>query len=995
MPFGLYGFRTIAIATSRMNANAAVENIFVGGGKISALMASYDWANTSFGPVADWPYSLKTAVNICLNAQFPMAILWGPNFRLLYNDALQSVLNLHPQTLGVPGEVALSASWPAIGPQISSAFETQQANRSENMQIPVMSAGFLEESYWTYSHSPILLSNGRAGGVFAVVAETTKQILSERRLSLLTALSAQPNEGKALDDIYRSMIETFAGDALDIPFAALYRLNPAKSKAVLCGKKINSRLSAEAEATAFPRLIDFAIADPWSFEHVLHTRSSLGIGEVTERFDGLGPTGVFDLPVTRAKVLPIWTAGRKSVAALLLLGVNPAIPLNADYSAFFDAIAAYLTTAAANTHRQQTEQALKISKGRLRSFVEANVVGILFGDVYDAINEANDEFLRIVGYSREDLVAGRLRWTEITPPEYLPLDEMGIAEARATGACTPYEKEYIRKDGSRVAVLVGYSLLGEAREESVAFVLDISDHKRAEQSLKQRETELSLITNAVPVLISFVDADQRYRFNNRGYEEWFDCSAVELYGKHLREVLGESAYATILPYVERVLAGEQVTYESQIFREEGDHHYFNATYVPRFADSGEVEGFVALITDITERKQIEIEREQLLARELSAREAAERANRMKDEFLAVVSHELRTPMNPILGWSQLLKRGRLKEEKVALAIETIERNAKLQVQLIDDLLDISRILRGKMSLDQSPIDLSEVVTSALESVQLAAEAKGITIEPVLSPCWVAGDAGRLQQIVWNLLSNAVKFTPEGGQVSVGLQAQDNAAQMVVSDTGQGVSAEFLPYVFEHFRQEDYSATRQFGGLGLGLAITRQLVELHGGQITAESEGENKGATFTVQIPLAAQHHTQPNDAKESVNNDLSDLDILVVDDDPDSLEITKFALEAANARVTAVTSGAEALAAIAHSPPDMIVSDVGMPDMDGCALMTRIRALPPDAGGEVSAIALTAYAAELDYQRVISAGFQRHVAKPVDPDRLIEIICELLKDKEM
>lgn len=962
------------------------EGIFAGGGEVGALMASFSWADTPFGPVGKWPMSLKTAVSICVNSRFPMVLWWGPDFRLLYNDAFLPILgDRHPQALAQPAQQVFAESWHIIGPQLENVWATKQADRVEDLLIPVKRSGYVEESYYTYSYSPMLLESGEVGGVFTAIIESTKQILSERRLALLTALSAQPDEAAVVDEIYYETVATLASNAADIPFAGLYRLNTAKTKAVLCGKTPDN-----IDVEVLPKLIDIERADPWSFEWVLHTNKGVTIEDVSARLGDFLPSGMFDLPVTSVRVLPVRAAGRKAIVALLVLGMSPALEFDLTYSSFFDAIAAYLNTAIANSSRQQTEAALKISKGRLKSFVEANVVGILFGDVYDAINEANDEFLRIIGYSREDLQAGSIRWTEITPPEWLPLDEKGIAEARATGACTPYEKEYIRKDGSRVQVLVGYSLLGEAREESVAFVLDISDRKRIEQSLKQRETELSLVTNAVPVLISFVDAERRYRFNNKGYEEWFDCSAADLYGKHLSEVLGETGYQMVLPYVERVFAGEQVTFENQLPNAAGDRRYVSATFVPRFVESGAVEGFVVLVTDITGRKQTEIEREQLLERELMAREAAERANRIKDEFLAVISHELRTPMNPILGWSQLLRRGRLKEKKVAVALETIERNAKLQVQLIDDLLDISRILRGKMSLAQSPTDLSEVIAAAMETVRLAAEAKGIVIEPSLSPCWVMGDAGRLQQVVWNLLANAVKFTPEGGEVRVDLQAQERDAQITVSDTGQGISADFLPYVFEHFRQEDYSMTRQFGGLGLGLAIARQLVELHGGRITAESEGESKGATFRVQIPLAVPPQARlDSNLNRSGENDLSDLDILIVDDEPDSLTITAFALEEAGATVTAVTSGAEALTAIARSVPDLIVSDVGMPDMDGCALIKQIRALPSDAGGEISAIALTAYAAELDYKRAIAAGFQKHVAKPVDPDRLVEIVCEL------
>ncbi|MEH2441663.1 PAS domain-containing hybrid sensor histidine kinase/response regulator [Nostoc sp.] len=387
-----------------------------------------------------------------------------------------------------------------------------------------------------------------------------------------------------------------------------------------------------------------------------------------------------------------------------------------------------------------------------------------------------------------------------------------------------------------------------------------------------------------------------------------------------------------------------------------------------------------------------LERSRLVT-ELQARaEALDRTNRIKDEFLAVLSHELRTPLNPILGWSKLLQKGKLDAEKTNIAIATIERNAQLQVQLIDDLLDISRILQGKMSLSTSPIDLNVVISAALETVRLAAEAKSIQIQTIVSPVLgiVVGDAGRLQQVVWNLLSNAVKFTPIGGQVTIALSQVENHAQIQITDTGKGIRADFLPFVFEHFRQEDSATTRKFGGLGLGLAIVRQITQMHGGTVTVVSRGEELGATFTVQIPLAPQLSQAPTlDRSPVEESDLSGIHILVVDDEMDSREFITFVLEEDGAIVTAVASGTDALQAIAQSIPNIIISDIGMPEMDGYMLMRQIRALGLEQGGKIPAIALTAYAAELDRQQAIAAGFQRHITKPIDPEVLVAIVVEM------
>jgi len=397
------------------------------------------------------------------------------------------------------------------------------------------------------------------------------------------------------------------------------------------------------------------------------------------------------------------------------------------------------------------------------------------------------------------------------------------------------------------------------------------------------------------------------------------------------------------------------------------------------------------------QKQVELEQ--------AARAEAEKANRVKDEFLAVLSHELRSPLNPILGWAGLLRSGKLDETTTAEALEVIERNAKLQAELIEDLLDVSRILQGKLSLSAHPVALAATIRAALEIVRLPAAAKSIDIEINLTAEMgqVLGDATRLQQVFWNLLSNAVKFTPKGGRVTVQLEQVGDRAQITVGDTGKGILADFLPHVFDSFRQADGSTTRQSGGLGLGLAIVQQIVELHKGTVWAESRGEGLGATFTVRLPLMPiQPAIEPLTASTR-SLDLSGVRVLVIDDEADSLEFIAYVLEQAGASVITATTADEAFAALTQSQLNVILSDIGMPDMDGYRLMQQIRARSPEQGGTVlafseamlPAIALTAYVAETDQQQAFSAGFQAHLSKPVDPERLVAAVSDLCNSKKI
>lgn len=521
-----------------------------------------------------------------------------------------------------------------------------------------------------------------------------------------------------------------------------------------------------------------------------------------------------------------------------------------------------------------------------------------------------------------------------------------------------------------------------------------TDRKQSEADLQQSEERYRTLFESIDegfcIIEVLFDAHQQpidYRFLELNRAFAAQTGLQQAVGKTARQLVPDLEEKWFEIYGNVALTGKSIRFE---YSAVPMNRWFDV-YACRIGSPEKWE--VAIVfKDISEAKRIEAEREQILRREQATREAAERANQVKDEFLAILSHELRTPLNPILGWTRLLRGGNLDAAKTATALEVIERNAKIQVQLIEDLLDISRVLQGKLVLNLFPVDLSFAIHAALDTVRVGLDAKAIELHKHLDPTvgQVIGDVGRLQQVVWNLLSNAVKFTPSGGQITIALTQVGTNAQLQVTDTGKGIDPAFLPYVFEHFRQEDGATTRQFGGLGLGLSIVRQIVELHGGTVQVQSLGEGCGATFTVQLPLART--VVPTVEEPTLTDPLSDVPllgirVLIVDDEADTRNLTAFVLEQAGAIVMTASSATAALELLPPSKLDILVSDIGMPELDGYGLMRRIRQL----GNSIPAIALTAYAGEVDHQQAIAAGFQTHLTKPIEPAAIIAAIVQLCK----
>jgi PAS domain S-box-containing protein len=570
-----------------------------------------------------------------------------------------------------------------------------------------------------------------------------------------------------------------------------------------------------------------------------------------------------------------------------------------------------------------------------------------------------------------------------------------------------YEFRAVMRDGSmrwfRGQAQFSYDDEG-APLRMIGINLDIDDQRRVVEALRESEARFRAAIESAPSAMVIIDDAGLITYVNKQTETMFGYLREEILGKpadtllaqrHRDSSAGPRSGFFADPSTTPLGKGTEATGQ----RSDGAEFPIEIGLNPVEAIEGRA--VLAAIADITDRKVLEQRREELLESERYARTESERVGRMKDEFLATLSHELRTPLNAIMGWTHLLRRGGSPAD-LAQGLDTIERNARAQAQLIEDLLDMSGIVSGKVRLELSKLDLAPVIHAAVDAVRPSAEVKGLRLETIIDPLAgsVKGDAARLQQVIWNLLTNAIKFSSRGGLVQVVLHRSDANLELSVTDTGKGISPEFLPHVFERFRQADSSSTRRHGGLGLGLAIVKQLVEMHGGIVAATSLGEGQGATFTIQLPMIlAETDDDTAPARSRANGetlpidqepcDLTGVQVLVVDDEPDARTLVSRLLDECGAAVTPASSTAEALERLQNGRFDVLVCDIGMPGEDGYTLIRKARALAAEQGGKVPAIALTAFARSKDRVRAMLAGYNVHLAKPVEPQELIATVASL------
>ncbi|MEO6079567.1 MAG: PAS domain S-box protein [Steroidobacteraceae bacterium] len=644
-----------------------------------------------------------------------------------------------------------------------------------------------------------------------------------------------------------------------------------------------------------------------------------------------------------------------------------------------------------------------IELSRFAAVVESSDDAIITKTLEGIIVTWNQAAERIFGYTEEEVIGKSV--TLLMPPEHVNEEPEILSRLRRGERVDHYETIRQHKNGTRLNISLSISPIKDSSGRIVGaskIARDVTRQKRVEAALRSSEERFRIMADSSPALIWMSDADKMHTWFNRPWLEFTGRTLEQERGYGWTEnIHADDLKSCMQQYTESFEARVPFRMECRIRRKDGAWRWMVNAAVPLFENQGQdFCGYIGSCLDMTEMRLAANERESLLEAERNARSEAERVGRMKDEFLATLSHELRTPLNAVLGWTVLLQRLPPGSQDHKKGLETIERNARAQANIIEDLLDMSRIISGKVQLDVKPVNLREIVEAAIDTLRPSADAKRLRLNATLDSRigLVRGDANRLQQVMWNLLTNAAKFTQAGGRINIVMERVNSHVEISVEDSGIGIAPAFLTHVFDRFRQADASITRGQGGLGLGLSIVKHLVELHGGNVRAESAGEGQGTTFTVTLPITSvrserrEQYERPwvQDTNPAAI-DLPMLDrvrVLVVDDQPDARELIGRLIIDQRGRAVLAESAGHALDLLGQEPIDILVSDIGMPETDGYELIRRIRALPGSVG-RTPAIAVTAYARADDRHRALLAGFQMHLSKPVEPRELIAGIASL------
>jgi len=941
-----------------------------------------DWSQTSLGPVESWPVTLRAVVDTILRQPLPAIVLWGPDLVQIYNDGYRVIAEgKHPRALGQP----TYECWKEIADEVRPLYERVLQGESftiEDLPLTLMRSGSPEEAFLTPSYSPILDDTGAIGGILTIVFDTTSRVKMERERARMERDRTRMAEQRRL--------------ALETARMGWWHLDVRANK-VHWDERLRAIYGVSEQDVDYHGVL--SRLHPEDRERV-HLAVQRALNPLTT-----GPYSV-EYRFLRSDGSVRWMQSRGTVQFRGEGDDRQAV--------------AFFGTAMEITEAKEAEAALRKGADRLNLALAAAQLGIWEWDAVSDLMSLSPRAAEIYGVE-PGRHSTRSKLRDLLHADYRELARLAAEKASRTGA--DYDIEYPlvrRRDGLEVWVAAkGRATYDPEGRLSgmLGVVQDISSRKEAERQqealLEEIESERARLNAAFQQSPAFMcllrGPSHVFEFVNEQYD--LLIGGRDILNKPIREALPEivgQGYFEKLDEVyasgERFVGKDRTLVIQRVPAHPPEERIVDFVFQPILDSRGAVSAIFVHGVDSTDFKRGLQERERLLESERAARAEAERANKMKDDFLSTLSHELRTPLNAIVGWVQVLRMGSGHSAEMSEGLETIERNALAQAKIIEDLLDMSRIISGKVRLEVQRVDLADVIKAGVETVRPAADSKGVRLSVVLDPHAgpAMGDPNRLQQVVWNLLNNAVKFTPKGGRVQVTLEQVNSHLEIHVIDTGIGIAADFLPFAFDRFRQADSSTTRRHGGLGLGLAIVKQLVELHGGAVRVRSGGTDKGSVFTVALPRTAiqpdpvpsteRYHPRSqkiSDPEHDALIFLPGVKILVVDDEPDARTLVKKILEECDATVATAGSAVEALEQLLKGKFDVLVSDIGMPEVDGYRLIRRIRKLTPEQGANIPALALTAFARSEDRMRAIRCGFNMHIVKPVERAELVTMVASL------
>jgi len=929
------------------------------GSEMGELIYARDWDESGLGPIPAWPPSLRLAVGMLLPLPSAGLLLWGPKLIQIYNDRYRDLMGAkHPRGLGQPVRECWPEVWDFLEPICDGVMQRRESFMFDDKRLVIERHGTPEEAFFKLTFSPVpggiteaSVADGSdagrdapaPGGVFVTVNETTGLIraraLEAERVRLNEALQAKRIQ--LLEEVFRnapSFLHVLRGPEFVFELAndAYYQLVGHRE---LIGRPAFEALPETAHGGYQHRLSEvMATGEPFMGFELPMTLIRTPGGVPEERFIDLVYLPLFDADGTCRHVL-----GH---------GID------------------------VTTHvqkRKKTEEALRESDERFRRALQIDTVGIIFLTVEGRITEANDAFLAMSGFSREDQQAGRLRCEEMTPPEWTSVSLRAIEEFKATGRTTPYEKEFFRKDGSRWWALLVAKQLSE--HEGVEYIIDITEGKRAEQSLRESEARFRAVAEASPALTWQVDTHGNAVFLNQRFMEMFGMTADMLMPTGWQSIIHPDDASGYMAALQQALRDRsRFQQRVRVKTETGEWRWLESYALPWFTADDEYAGHVGVSIDITDA--------------VNAEAALVETSRRKDEFLATLAHELRNPLAPISNALALIARPD-GVKAIPRLLPVINRQVNYMVRLVDDLLEISRISSGKIELRQAPVNLAVVLRNAIEASMSLINEKEHKLSVFIpeAPLIVYADAVRLEQVFRNLLNNAARYTRKGGQIWLTAHQEDEDAVVSVRDNGIGILAGMLPRLFDMFAQERRNGVGTQEGLGIGLNLVARLLQMHGGSVEAMSGGRDRGSEFVVRLPLSEKPARESAAEPGKAIPPPPGIRVLVVDDNHDAAEVLALLLESMGLNAKTVNSGPAALAAIPDYRPNALLMDIGMPGMSGYDVARRIREQPEFNG--IKLVALTGWGQEEDRRLSRDAGFDYHLTKPVDSRILKDLISSL------